>query len=480
MTKGGTNKKQSKGQRREELERKRDDRVRRNALKKERNIKEYLEDDQDFASFSNQLEILGLKIKDIQGDGNCLFRALGDQIEGDHTSHGRHRRETVQYMKDHRSDFEPFMEDNVSFDKHLQELSKLSTYGGNDSIVAFARNHGVNIVIHQLNEPRWVIYGGNYSKNGQVRELHISYHNGEHYSSVRRINDNTAEPAWVKHNETTSAITVPVKTQPFENKRVKKSKDKEKRKDTTFSNSNNVTSPQGNDELTAEELVMTATGCKDLVTIAQTLEENSYDVDASITYILQLMYVAEETGCLSEELYATSSELIDHHVQGTGCHELESETSATDADSANVKIKDDDMNNLAGENCSCSPEDSTKLSESRTRDVSETNISNSPSGIKNDIAQDSIKSSLHSKDKATKAYEQQGARPKVVDKSKTMQGSSNTHLSNKKRKQLAKQEKKQRRAERRKEESSPCLESSVAGEQSTSAGIVADLGLLAI
>lgn len=69
MTKGGPNKKQTKGQRRDEIERKRDDRVRRNALKKERKAKEYLEDDQDFASFSNQLEALGLKIKDIPGDG---------------------------------------------------------------------------------------------------------------------------------------------------------------------------------------------------------------------------------------------------------------------------------------------------------------------------------------------------------------------------------------------------------------------------
>jgi len=30
--------------------------------------------------------------------------------------------------------------------------------------------------------------------------------------------------------------------------------------------------------------------------IAQTLEDNAYDVDASINYILQLIYVAEETG----------------------------------------------------------------------------------------------------------------------------------------------------------------------------------------
>ena len=69
MTKGGASKKQTKGQRRDDLERKRDDRVRRNALKKERKIKEYLADDEDFVSFSNQLTALSLKIKDIPGDG---------------------------------------------------------------------------------------------------------------------------------------------------------------------------------------------------------------------------------------------------------------------------------------------------------------------------------------------------------------------------------------------------------------------------
>lgn len=69
MTKGVASKKQTKGQRRDDLERKRDDRMRRNALKKERKIKEYLADDEDFVSFSNQLAALSLKIKDIPGDG---------------------------------------------------------------------------------------------------------------------------------------------------------------------------------------------------------------------------------------------------------------------------------------------------------------------------------------------------------------------------------------------------------------------------
>lgn len=52
-----------------QLERKRDERARRNALRKEREAKEYLENDENFVSFSNQLQALGYKMKDIKGDG---------------------------------------------------------------------------------------------------------------------------------------------------------------------------------------------------------------------------------------------------------------------------------------------------------------------------------------------------------------------------------------------------------------------------
>ena len=82
----------------------------------------------------------------------------------------------------------------------VKELSQLGTYGGNDSIVAFARNNGVDITIHQLNEPRWVISGSQYSRRGKV-DLHLSYHNGDHYSSVRTVNDPDDGPAWPHHHQ---------------------------------------------------------------------------------------------------------------------------------------------------------------------------------------------------------------------------------------------------------------------------------------
>jgi len=142
----------------------------------------------DFLSLNKQLGTLGLSLKQIPGDGNCLFRALGDQLDGQVQEHLGHREAVVRYMRKHRDDFEPFVEDDISFDDHLSSLSEQGTFGGNDAIVAWARLHQCTVVIHQLNKPLWQIHGGVGGFPGGW-EVHISYHNGDHYNSVRRIGD---------------------------------------------------------------------------------------------------------------------------------------------------------------------------------------------------------------------------------------------------------------------------------------------------
>uniref|UniRef100_H3BH21 OTU domain-containing protein 3 n=1 Tax=Latimeria chalumnae TaxID=7897 RepID=H3BH21_LATCH len=180
-----------------ELERKRDEKAARRALAKERKnrAQEGGEDDEEFVSFANQLQVMGLKLREVPGDGNCLFRALGDQLEGHSLNHLKHRQETVDYMIQHREDFEPFVEDDVPFDKHVSNLAKPGTFAGNDAIVAFARINQVNVVIHQLNAPLWQIRG---TDKLNARELHIAYRYGEHYDSVRRVSDNSESPAHLK------------------------------------------------------------------------------------------------------------------------------------------------------------------------------------------------------------------------------------------------------------------------------------------
>ena len=66
----------------------------------------------------------------------------------------------------------------------VSELSKDGVYGGNDSIVAFARCYGVSVVIHQLNAPRWEVHA---PAPARGKTLHIAYLNEEHYCSVQPL-----------------------------------------------------------------------------------------------------------------------------------------------------------------------------------------------------------------------------------------------------------------------------------------------------
>ncbi|GAA6107232.1 OTU domain-containing protein 3-like [Tachysurus ichikawai] len=150
---------------------------------------------EEFDSFSNQLKALGLKLREVPGDGNCLFRALADQLEGHSRNHLHLRHKTVQYMQSHREDFEPFVEDDVPFTKHVSDLAEPGTFAGNDAIVAFARSQQVKVVIHQLNAALWEING---SEKPLCQELHIAYRNGNHYDSVRHLADNSESPAHLR------------------------------------------------------------------------------------------------------------------------------------------------------------------------------------------------------------------------------------------------------------------------------------------
>ena len=156
---------------------------------KRKNMDSYLAFDRNCEQFANQLSKLGLYLHDIPGDGNCLFRAFGDQLEGHQENHFKHRCDVVDYMAKHTDAFKPFVEDDISFNTYIAWLRKKGTHAGNDAIVAFAKLHHLNVAIHQLSQPILMING---AKDSTIaRELHIAYHNGEHYSSVRRIDAKT-------------------------------------------------------------------------------------------------------------------------------------------------------------------------------------------------------------------------------------------------------------------------------------------------
>ncbi|XP_070560699.1 OTU domain-containing protein 3-like [Ptychodera flava] len=283
----------SKSQIQDDRERKRDERTVRSAMRKQNRDKSYLAEDENFAGFATQLQTRGLQLRDIPGDGNCLFRALGDQLEGHTRNHLKHRQDTVQYMIDHRNDFEPFVEDDIPFDRHAVLLRKPGTYAGNDAIVAFARLHEVNVIIHQLNAPLWQVHGTEKSK---AKELHISYHNGDHYSSVRKLGDNSDQPANIR--------LPPAKEQQADIKKGKQQhhhhhhhqQSSEEDWESYYGYSDDAAASISNGDMSGvEQRIMDETGCQDLQLISETLVDHQNDVDATIDFLIQLMFTSNDT-----------------------------------------------------------------------------------------------------------------------------------------------------------------------------------------
>ena len=58
--------------------------------------------------FFDQLRPLGLGIRNAQSDGNCLFRAISDQISGDENNQASFRKQIVDYMTENSDEFAPF------------------------------------------------------------------------------------------------------------------------------------------------------------------------------------------------------------------------------------------------------------------------------------------------------------------------------------------------------------------------------------
>lgn len=146
----------------------------------------------DFTKFNAQMDTLGLWIRDTRGDGNCLFRAIGDQLEGDMSTHMAHRQITMDYIAAHQEGFEPFVEDDEPFDAYVARMRKNAEWAGHLELQAMSLAHNVNIIVHQLGQPRWQIIN---FPEATTRAIHLSYHDGEHYASVRSKADDGKGPA---------------------------------------------------------------------------------------------------------------------------------------------------------------------------------------------------------------------------------------------------------------------------------------------
>lgn len=93
-----------------------------------------------------------LEIVDMNADGNCLFRALSDQLNGDHGgNHDQIRADICDYMEENKNDFSVFLvleddgdegEDATDFESYVKTMRDDGVWGGHLELVAASRIYG--------------------------------------------------------------------------------------------------------------------------------------------------------------------------------------------------------------------------------------------------------------------------------------------------------------------------------------------------
>ena len=143
-----------------------------------------------YGSVREQLSDLGFYVHEVQEDGHCLFNSVLDQL-GDHSKVSDHmalRKLLMDVVSDDKDFFSMFIEDDESFDEYVKRMLE-DAWGGQIELQAVSVAHKCNIRIYQDDLPSWTIK--NFPDDHLM--LHVSYHDGNHYNSVR--DRETGKPA---------------------------------------------------------------------------------------------------------------------------------------------------------------------------------------------------------------------------------------------------------------------------------------------
>ena len=135
-------------------------------------------------------------IREMESDGNCLFRSLSDQLHGDRGDrHAGIRSDVCDYLAKSEEEFGVFLlldddeaEDVAEFDTYVDRMREDGEWGGNVELVAASRLYRRSITVFC---PTGAFSIENEADNkrgdrvGDGGKLLLSYHDKGHYNSVR-------------------------------------------------------------------------------------------------------------------------------------------------------------------------------------------------------------------------------------------------------------------------------------------------------
>lgn len=145
--------------------------------------------------FRRELMKKNLSIKEVKGDGNCMFRAISDQVYGNEIYHEIVREKCMDYISLEREFFSKFIEGGEdSFDDYISMKKTLGVWGDDIELEAMSEIYGRPIEIYSHGDKPLKTFHeqpvefnriiDDKESNFMKFPIRISYHGKAHYNSI--------------------------------------------------------------------------------------------------------------------------------------------------------------------------------------------------------------------------------------------------------------------------------------------------------
>lgn len=154
-----------------------------------------------FGELVNYIHRIGLSIRQVPGDGNCLFHAISMQLHDNTTQSFSIRKIVCDYMADNKPLFQHYMEDNTNFDAYLEHMRMDKTWAGNAELAAASMVYNVTMEVHRsddIGKPNII------DRSTATKTLRLGYHSS-HYYSLHAVDASSAGSSLRGTNDSSSS-----------------------------------------------------------------------------------------------------------------------------------------------------------------------------------------------------------------------------------------------------------------------------------
>ena len=134
------------------------------------------------------------QLREVEGDGNCMFRAVSDQVYGTDKHYQLLREKCMDYLVILRKFFEPYIDED--FDEYIKFKRKDKIWGDDVELEALSEIYNRPIEIYRdNNKPLKTFHEKIYEQddndynNYSITPIRLSYHKKNHYNSIIPLKD---------------------------------------------------------------------------------------------------------------------------------------------------------------------------------------------------------------------------------------------------------------------------------------------------